>query len=259
MGNSIGQAATPAAPTTQDPVRDQRAPRLDTAHQQQAARARETVESLATIFEHGSLALRRQAHVNIGQNALDGLGALHLRSVYEADETGGSAQAEAKHFHTQIRNRITQFRVQNPDIYNSRDPELAYRAEAQFIHQLYSRLSDQFPGAKLGAACSEFAQCCFHTLRQQEPGVAIELMHLKKEPVLVDGNLKVPDHAFVVIGRNAATDPEDYTTWNSDAVVCDASKGKVYPRSDIAAQFSQLHGFTHGATRTELLARISPD
>lgn len=48
------------------------------------------------------------------------------------------------------------------------------------------------------------------------------------------------DHAIVVIGRDPESDPEDYRTWGSSAVVIDAWIGKIYKLSDIAEHFKDL-------------------
>lgn len=223
-----------------------------------AGRGRTIANDLLQIFGDANSALKRDAQLAIGHATLNRLSALHMRNFHDMAVIGDPNLREAVHYHGAIRDRIEQFRRQNPEIYIGPDPQLAYFAESRLIHTLYEKLSRDLPHAVLGAACSEFAQCCFHSTLQQQPDAAIELMHLMKVAVEVDGEQRMPDHAFVVIGRDAATDPEDFEGWNSDAVVCDASRGLVYSKNEIAENFGRLATFTHGSTRTELLARVEP-
>ena len=57
------------------------------------------------------------------------------------------------------------------------------------------------------------------------------------------------DHAFVVVGRNQATDPLDPTTWNLDAVVCDPWAGEVYFTKDF------FFGLNHSAKQRKEIAQ----
>jgi hypothetical protein len=43
---------------------------------------------------------------------------------------------------------------------------------------------------------------------------------------IVDGN-----HTFLVIGRDPKTDPNNYKSWNKDAIICDSWIGSYYPAS----------------------------
>ncbi|NUO72663.1 MAG: hypothetical protein HOQ10_08115 [Frateuria sp.] len=46
--------------------------------------------------------------------------------------------------------------------------------------------------------------------------------------------LRYGDHGFVVIGRDARTDPSDASTWNAEAVVCDPWRNVVRTAGDYA-------------------------
>lgn len=45
--------------------------------------------------------------------------------------------------------------------------------------------------------------------------------------------IKGGDHAFVVLNRKTDSDPNDFTTWGTDAIVIDAWSDKVYYASEI--------------------------
>ena len=47
--------------------------------------------------------------------------------------------------------------------------------------------------------------------------------------------VKNGDHGFVVIGRDAHTDPSNMATWNGDAIVCDPWRDVVQAVKDYAA------------------------
>lgn len=55
--------------------------------------------------------------------------------------------------------------------------------------------------------------------------------------------IKNGDHVFLVVGRNSMSDPDDYKTWGSSAVVVDPWAGKVYPLSEVEAQLEDYFGF----------------
>lgn len=50
------------------------------------------------------------------------------------------------------------------------------------------------------------------------------------------------DHAFLVIGRDPNSDPDDYKTWGSSAVVVDAWSKKIYKVSDLEANLEDYFG-----------------
>ncbi len=180
---------------------------------------------------------------------------MNLHSVSTARAKQDARLGEMLHYQAAVRGRIMEFRASNPDLYQTDDPQLPHFTEAKLVHALYDRLSKTLPDAALGVGCSEAAQCCFSHLLDEDRGVDLELMHLMRDPERLAAGEREPDHAFVVIGRNATSDPERHETWNEDAVMCDAMKRLVYPKAEIEAKFAELRIFTQGSTRTELLAR----
>lgn len=74
----------------------------------------------------------------------------------------------------------------------------------------------------------------------------------------------LPNHAFVVIGRPASSDPTDYTTWGNEAVICDPWDHKVFPAADIPTlmfrgkvrNFNRKWGADYEGFRIMLAARI---
>lgn len=222
-------------------------------------RAAELVADLHAIFESGNanmdIAPRLRANLAAGESALQQMSATNLFTLSEAERRGDPRLGEMRHFHSGVRQQIEAFRQQNLDLYHQDDPQLPHLIEAKLVSNLYQRLAQQFPEAALGVACSEAAQFCFESIRRQGAGTDVELVHLKRDIERLAAGERQPDHVFVVIARDHATDPEDFATWNEDAVVCDASKRLVYPKSEIAAKFAELQTFTLGSTRTEVLAR----
>ena len=67
--------------------------------------------------------------------------------------------------------------------------------------------------------CGEYASLVMNHLRKQAITQA-EYFYI------IDG-----DHAFVVIGRQENSNPEDPDTWGPDAVICDAWLDQIYPAS----------------------------
>lgn len=61
--------------------------------------------------------------------------------------------------------------------------------------------------------------------------VAFDMLMLTgcRYPIEYAGYRAPGDHAFVIVGRAANTNPSDPRTWGSDVVVCDAWAGKVVP------------------------------
>lgn len=78
--------------------------------------------------------------------------------------------------------------------------------------------------AKVGN-CMEYADLAIAELRELDHEVRLEELSFHNG-----------DHVFVVIGRNKASDVNDVTTWGSNAVVCDAWSGGVYPAYDLPAR-----------------------
>jgi hypothetical protein len=65
------------------------------------------------------------------------------------------------------------------------------------------------------------------------------------------------DHSFVVLGRKPGSDPNDYTTWGEDAVICDPWLGIAYFPQDLPNHLASyedgdenrlepFHPFNHG-------------
>ena len=71
------------------------------------------------------------------------------------------------------------------------------------------------------ATCSLQAMAAHsYLVRHLPPGTSVDMCEVRGG-----------DHALVVIGRQAGSDPSDMRTWGSDAVVCDPWAGLVYPLS----------------------------
>lgn len=70
--------------------------------------------------------------------------------------------------------------------------------------------------------CLEHTLLVFSYLRDRQYQGNVEVICIKNG-----------DHVFIVLGRNPASDVDDYKTWGPNSVVCDAWKGAVYPASDI--------------------------
>ena len=71
--------------------------------------------------------------------------------------------------------------------------------------------------------CTEDATGAFHYLsKKRRPHLKVDIFHIK------NGN-----HAFLVIGRDWKSDPNDIKTWGPNAVVIDVWTRKIYPASQI--------------------------
>lgn len=67
-------------------------------------------------------------------------------------------------------------------------------------------------------SCAAF----FYCLRTKGIGAKVDIYQIKNG-----------DHFFLVIGRDINSDPKDYKTWGSSAVICDPWAGKVFLASDL--------------------------
>jgi hypothetical protein len=262
VGNEISRALPSGAATVRPNVDARPRPErhgVATSDANASARARSVIADLNAIFGaangHEQMVVQRRKHLAIGEGALRHLAAMNLHSVSTARAQQDPRLGEMLHYQSAVRDRIEAFRASNLDLYLSDDPQLIHLSEAKLVHALYDRLSKTMPDAALGVGCSESAQCCFSHLLDEGHGVDLELMHLKRDPDRIAMGEREPDHAFVVIGRDANSDPERHETWNEDAVMCDAMKRLVYPKAEIEAKFAELRIFTQGSTRTEVLAR----
>lgn len=75
------------------------------------------------------------------------------------------------------------------------------------------------------AGCGELSILIYYFVKQKTPSIPIELFKFYEE---TNG-----DHQLTILGRDPATDPNDYTSWNEDAVVVDGLFGEVFPVKDI--------------------------
>lgn len=83
-----------------------------------------------------------------------------------------------------------------------------------------------------GANCGECAALSAYLTARQDDNPSIDFFGMTKAPD-ADDSVEQPDHAFVVIGRDQATDPEDLTTWNKEAVVLDTYFRLVCPADEL--------------------------
>jgi hypothetical protein len=69
---------------------------------------------------------------------------------------------------------------------------------------------------------------------------AIAFVYLRQQKIFPLDWMEVNDyeHAFVIIGRQRGSDPANYTTWGSDAVICDPWRDVVGTVRSQSAYFS---------------------
>ena len=262
LGNDISRTASPAPGAIRpnsSTIHRSGSPAPQASNGGIVGRSASQVTEFSAVFDasnsRAQIEWQRREHLAMGERAMGRMNAKNLHSIFQAEARSDPRLAEMRHYHAYVRDRVETFRDGNPDIYQANDPQLAHFTEAKLVHALYDGLQQAFPDAALGVACSEAAQCCFEAILQNERGTDLELMHLRRDGDRLAAGAREPDHAFVVIGRNAATDPGDFTTWNEDTVICDGLTGQVYPKSEMEARFAELQTFTQGSTRTEVLAR----
>jgi len=62
--------------------------------------------------------------------------------------------------------------------------------------------------------------------------LARQLMEMQTDSLIETYCIAHGDHRFVVLGRDAKSNPADPKTWGDSAVICDAWSGEVYPASE---------------------------
>ncbi len=65
--------------------------------------------------------------------------------------------------------------------------------------------------------CGEYSFMVLHQIQKLNPEKLVEIYEVTRG-----------DHIIVVIDRDPASDPHDFTTWGAHAVICDAWAGKVF-------------------------------
>jgi hypothetical protein len=91
------------------------------------------------------------------------------------------------------------------------------------------------------ANCDEYAMAGLHLLIQNNPGKYGEVFHIKNG-----------DHLFLVIDRDRFSDPNDYTTWGPNAVVCDPWSGLSYPAKELAEKLNYFYFYKNKFTQKEM-------
>lgn len=92
--------------------------------------------------------------------------------------------------------------------------------------------------------CGEYAAVAFDHLMLTGCQFALEYA----------GYVSPGDHAFVIVGRPAHTDPGDPSTWGANVVVCDAWAGAVV---NSRSYWAQMPSFPHAVHAPEISVRWS--
>jgi len=87
--------------------------------------------------------------------------------------------------------------------------------------------------------CPEYAMLALKKLQTAFPNMAGEIFAIENKKGDVDRDA----HEFVVIGRDPNSDPNDFTSWGNDAVICDAWAGNVYTVAHILIYLKGCHSW----------------
>ena len=66
-----------------------------------------------------------------------------------------------------------------------------------------------------------------------EEHASVAFVFLERDGTRPIDYVQLPNHAFVVVGRDRNSNPTDYRTWGSEAAVCDPWDGQVYAAVNI--------------------------
>lgn len=85
--------------------------------------------------------------------------------------------------------------------------------------------------------CSLQAAVAFQYLRTQKRIFPLDVMQLRNK-----------DHGFVIVGRPANTDLEDFAEWTKDAILCDPWRHNVGIAAQLVSWFDE--------TKVDLICRV---
>lgn len=210
------------------------------------------------------LQLYRQ-HKSIGEQVLQYVQGFHVRSLNRSIDLQGVTKAE-------YLDRTEQILYLRQGFMRDRSAALPIRAgyllaHGQNLQKIYTLLADN-NRVPVGN-CSELAELGLAYIASLSPRPRVELACLNPHTGVkvvsaafgASSSAQVvrPDHVFLVIGREYATDSKNPLAWGFETVICDPWAKRVYSADKVREEMMLIRSVTADSIDTKVLVSIGSE